>query len=153
MSLQNELEAVYAQFQHYLDNNTPDQALTMLDQTGLPDSAASVFQSLWESSEKKTWMKTELYAALDPAKFIDTRSDGEWVGYYRLGNISIGMNGDIENKPAIEVLRFHQVNGSWKLYQQVSSASPYEEDDWSDPKAKLDTIIANRPNLQVKPSV
>lgn len=153
MSLQTELEAVYGQFQHYLDNDTPQQALAMLDQTGLPDSAATMFQSLWENPEKKDWMKTELYAALDSTKFIDTRVDGDWVGYYRLGTISIGMNGEMENKPAIEVIRFHKVNGNWKIYQQVSSASAYEEDDWSNPKVKLDAIIAARTNLQVMPKI
>lgn len=152
MSLQTELESIYAQFQQYLDLDTPDQALTMIDQTGLPASASEMFRRLWESPEKKQWMKTELYAALDPTKFIDIRQNGDWVGYYRLSTIAIGMNDNVETKQAIEVLRFHKVNGNWKVYQHVSSASTYAEDDWSNPKIKLDTIITNRTNLQVIPA-
>lgn len=151
MNLKTELESVYGTFQQCLDLDTPDQALMMIDQTGLPTSASDIFRGLWDNPEKKQWMKSELYAALDHTKFIDIRQQDDWVGYYRLSSIAIGINDNIENKPAIEVLRFHKVNGNWKLYQQVSSASAYEGDDWSDPKAKLDTIIANRTNLQVLP--
>lgn len=151
MSLQQELELTYQKFYQSLDESTPTSALAMLDQTGLPAGATDTFKSLWQSPEKKTWMKAELYTQLDPSGFLGTRSDGDWVAYYYTTATSISMNGEDSTKPSIGVLRFHNVGGIWKLYQQISSAAAYEEDDWSDAKNKLDAIIASRTNIKIIP--
>ena len=151
MSLQQELEATYQKFYQSLDEATPTNALSMLDHTGLPAGAADAFKSLWQSPEKKAWMKTELYPKFDPNAFLGIRNDGDWVGYYYSTTTTISMNGEDTIKPSIGVLRFHKVDGAWKLYQQMSSAAAYEEDDWSNPKDKLDMILAKRTNIKVVP--
>ncbi len=76
---------------------------------------------------------------IDGYYLLGTRTDGDWVGYYYSTTTTISMNGEDTTKASIGVLRFHHVDGTWKLYQQISSAA-YEDDDWSNPKEKLDTI-------------
>lgn len=151
MSLQQQLFTHYLSFRQALDQPTADAALGLLDQTGLPASASELFRSLWASPEKKQWMKTELYPEISEDKGIGVREDGDWAACYFVSSITIGINGEETTQVAITVARFHQVAGQWKLYQQMSSASPYEEDDWSNPQEKLDQIIQSRTNLKPKP--
>lgn len=151
MAIREELESAYKKFRAGIDEPTAATALNMLDHTGLPESAGAMFSSMWESPEKKIWLKTELYPDLSTVKFVGIREQGDWAGYYFLTTITIGVNGEESKQISLTVMRFHKVEGNWKIYQQVSSAGPHEEDDWSNVADSLDAIVQTRDNLAVFP--
>lgn len=141
--LRSALETIYLAARASVDEPTPDAFLRIAEVPSFTPEKETKLRETWNDEMSKNALKNFVFE--DPSKheFVKVVERGEWAGYYYLSDLTEA------DRLTVNLMRFHQVGGTWKVYMQQSVASePFEAESGKTRAQAIEGIIAESDSLQ-----
>lgn len=143
-ALRETLESAYAKIRASFDEGTPDTYLSLLDAVDVSVEMRAKLETNWSIPEMKQALKTMVFPDLAGTRFVEVLVEGDRAAYLFLSDPQDPAN------LTIELIRFHQVDGVWKMSQRRGSVTIPSGANAEENSAKIQKEITTDPDLQIK---
>lgn len=138
-----QFEGIYKTVRASLDDPTPDTFLTLVEVPDASPEKIAKLRETWSDAENKNALKNFVFGDLATQEFIQVKQEGDWAGYYYLSDL------EEAGRLNVNLLRFHKVNGDWKIYMKQSiSSEEFDENSGKDRTEAIQEIIRGSDSLK-----